>query len=74
MEDAEIINVCGSCCPVPLIRLRAAANRLDKGKVVCITGDDPLFESSVHDFCHENRFVVLSVEQQGRATSIKIQL
>ena len=68
----EIIDVCGMSCPMPLIRLRSAMNKLPRGHALTIVGDDPIFESSVRDFCNENGLVVDSVKTDGRAITIII--
>jgi len=57
------LDVCGTCCPLPLIRLAQAMNALAPGQTIEITGNDPIFESSVRDFCQVNGHHVLDVKR-----------
>lgn len=74
MKAIEEIDVCGMSCPMPLIKLRAAVNKHPKGQALTIVGDDPIFESSVRDFCAENALGVESVQADGREITIIIRL
>ena len=52
MSTADVvIDVCGHCCPVPLIQLAKTATDLAPGQTISITGDDPIFAVAVRDFC-----------------------
>jgi TusA-related sulfurtransferase len=53
------LNVVGVCCPLPLIQLAKSVQRLQAGQTLEITGNDPIFESSVRDFCRANGHAVL---------------
>jgi TusA-related sulfurtransferase len=55
------LDVCGVCCPMPLIELAKAARQLSPGQTIEVTGNDPIFESSVRDFCQTNGHAVLEV-------------
>jgi len=60
--DADLrLDVCGMCCPVPLIHLTKTVNSLRPGQTLVITGNDPIFESAVHNFCQSNGHTVLQV-------------
>ena len=50
------ICVSGQSCPMPLIELAKAAKKMQPGEVLKITGDDPIFEVSVRDFCRLGEF------------------
>ncbi len=53
------VNVCGMCCPVPLIQLAQTIKNLRPGQTLEITGNDPIFESAVHNFCQSNGHTIL---------------
>lgn len=55
------VDVCGTCCPVPLIELTRAANSLRPGQTLEIIGNDPVFETAVHNYCQSNGHAVLEV-------------
>jgi len=56
------LNVCGVCCPLPLIELAGAVAKLAPGDTLEVIGNDPIFESSVIDFCQANGHEVLEVD------------
>ena len=71
--DKEI-DVTGMSCPMPLIRLSQSVVELGSGKTLKVTGDDPIFEQGVRDYCELNQIEVLSVEQMsGRKIEIVIK-
>jgi len=55
------LDVSGVCCPVPLIQLAKSVRILKPGQTLLITGNDPVFESAVRDFCQANGHAVLEV-------------
>ena len=55
------LDVCGVCCPVPLIQLAKSVKYLKPGQTLEIRGNDPIFESAVRDFCQANGHAVLEV-------------
>ncbi len=60
--DADaVVDVSGVCCPLPLIQLARAVRTLKPGQTLLITGNDPLFEPAVTDFCTSNSHEVLAV-------------
>ncbi|MDD5249368.1 MAG: sulfurtransferase TusA family protein [Rhodocyclaceae bacterium] len=60
------LDVSGVCCPVPLIELAKSVRNLDAGQTLLITGNDPIFESSVRDFCLANGHAVVDVVAGAR--------
>ena len=56
--DARL-DVCGVCCPMPLIELAKATKTLGPGQTIEVIGNDPIFEPSVRDFCQTNGHTVL---------------
>lgn len=58
--DSEV-DVTGSSCPVPLIQLAKAVGSLNAGQILKITGDDPIFEKGVRDYCEVQSMEILDV-------------
>ena len=73
IEVDSRVNVTGVCCPLPLIQLAKAANELRPGQTIEITGDDPIFETAVRDFCTANGHEILEAHA-GQNYSITIVL
>jgi TusA-related sulfurtransferase len=55
------LDVRGECCPLPLIQIAQSIRTLKHGQVIEINGNDPIFESSMRDFCRANGHDVLEV-------------
>ena len=71
--DKEASSI-GACCPVPLIKLEQAVKTMQKGEVLRIVGDDPIFESGVRDYCQAKGYQVLEVIDEGSQTTIFLKL
>lgn len=54
------VDVCGMCCPLPLIELTKAVASMQPGQVLEIIGNDPTFEVAVRDFCRAHGHTVLA--------------
>lgn len=68
------LSVNGTCCPVPLVKLSQAMNELNTGQILSITGDDPVFEVGVTDYCQANGYEILDITNQtGREVNIVIK-
>ena len=61
-EIDSILDVSGMCCPVPLIQLAKSVKNLKPGQTLEVTGNDPIFEPSVRDFCQANGHTILDVK------------
>ncbi len=68
------IDVIGKACPMPLIALAREARAMQQGQTVRITGNDPIFEESVVEFCREGHHEVLETNRQGRTVSMVIRI
>jgi tRNA 2-thiouridine synthesizing protein A len=60
------LDVMGVCCPLPLIQLAKSVNNLKPGQTLEIIGNDPIFETSVRDFCQVNGHAVLEVSTDDK--------
>lgn len=67
------LDVSGTCCPVPIIQLAKAVQQMMPGQMLEIVGNDPLFQSSVHDFCQARGHALLS-ETTGNDRSVSMVL
>jgi tRNA 2-thiouridine synthesizing protein A len=75
MSTADVvIDVCGHCCPVPLIQLAKAAAGLVSGQTITITGDDPIFAVAVRDFCEMKGHAIIEEKLDGRKTSYLVRI
>lgn len=68
------ISVIGANCPIPLIKISRAFNYLHPNQVLSVTGDDPILESSIRDFCEANGIELVEVNPlQGTKVNILIR-
>lgn len=74
MSCDKEINVTGRACPVPLIALVKEVRNLVQGQTIRITGNDPIFEESVVEFCREWGHEILETTRAGRTVSMEIRV
>ena len=66
------INVVGKACPMPLIALAKEVRNLQPGQTVRITGNDPIFEESVVEFCREGCHQIQQTTREGKVVRMVI--
>lgn len=71
--DKEI-DVCGTCCPMPLITVRKAVAELKAGQTLQVAGDDPIFEESLRDLCEISGYRIITIDKEGRKSTMLIQI
>jgi tRNA 2-thiouridine synthesizing protein A len=64
----------GKVCPLPLITLAKEIRTMQKGQMISIVGNDPIFEDSVIDFCRERGHVLLDTHREGKKVTIVFQV
>lgn len=64
------IDVVGKACPIPLITVAKEVRTMKKGELVRIVGNDPLFESTIVDFCREGKHEIRKRDRDGKKVSI----
>ena len=69
------VDVRGSCCPMPLIRLAKTIEKLEPGKnTVEIVGDDPIFELGIREFCEARGYSVTNMRVDGRDVHLELRI
>ena len=68
------LDVRGTCCPMPLIRLAKVVKDLEEGALVEVIGDDPIFELGVREFCAARGYTVEEVEVEGKDTRLTVRV
>jgi len=71
--DREI-NVVGKACPMPLIALAREVRTMEHGQTVSITGNDPIFEESIFEFCREGSHDILETSREGKTVTMVIRV
>lgn len=74
MRVDKDINVVGQACPMPLIALAKEVRNLQPGQIVRITGNDPIFEESIVEFCREGCHLVQETSREGKIVCMVIQV
>ncbi len=64
------IDVVGKACPFPLITVAKEVLTMQKGQMLRIVGNDPLFEVTILDFCRECGHEVQETNREGKKVSI----
>lgn len=68
------INVVGKACPIPLITVAKEVRTMQKGQLLRIIGNDPLFEVTILDFCREGGHEVQETSRDGKKVSIILKV
>lgn len=74
MDTTKSIDVTGKVCPLPLIALAKEVRTMQKGQILRIVGDDPIFEESIIDFCREGGHELLETQRDGKKVTIALQV
>ena len=64
------IDVIGKACPIPLITVAKEVRSMQHGQCLRITGNDPLFEETIIDFCREGGHEIQEAIRDGKKVSI----
>jgi TusA-related sulfurtransferase len=68
------IDVVGKACPLPLITVAKEVRTMQKGQLLRIIGNDPLFEATILDFCREGGHAVQETSRDGKKVSITLKV
>ncbi|WP_181701303.1 sulfurtransferase TusA family protein [Chthonobacter albigriseus] len=63
--NAEILDVRGLLCPLPVLKARKAIGRLPLGGRLLVEATDPMAAIDVPHFCNENGHTLLATERDG---------
>jgi TusA-related sulfurtransferase len=74
MSVDKDINVVNKSCPMPLIALAREVRNLKQGQTVRITGNDPLFEESIVEFCRERYHEIMDTVRDGKTVAMIIRV
>ena len=74
MTPDRDINVIGKACPMPLIALAKEVRTMHQGQIVRITGNDPIFEETIAEFCREGRHEIMETNHAGKTVSMLIKV
>ena len=70
MSVDKDLDVVGKACPIPLITVAKEVRAMEKGQVLRIIGNDPLFEVTIIDFCREGCHEVQETTREGKKVCI----
>jgi len=74
MQVDKEIDVVGKACPMPLIALAKEVRLRQPGETVRITGNDPIFEESIVEFCREGCYEILETLREGKTVHMVIKV
>ena len=67
------VNVQGETCPVPLVEMRKALKKAEKGDIIEITGSHPASKKEIPMAANALNVEILSEEQDGDIWIIKLK-
>ena len=59
---------------MPLVIVTKAVSEMKKGEVLKVTGDDPLFEDGLKDFCKARNLRFLETHRNNENTTVWIEI
>ena len=68
-----MLDLRGLKCPLPALFARRALIRAAEGTMLTVIADDPLAAVDIPHMCHQERFVIVSLEQSGAQSRITIR-
>ena len=68
------LDVVGKACPIPLITVAKEVRTMQKGQLLRIIGNDPIFESTILDFCQEGGHEVQETVRDRKKVSITFKV
>jgi TusA-related sulfurtransferase len=68
--NASRIDAVGLFCPIPIVKLKQALDKLASGEVAEVQADDPAFPEDVAAWCKETGNRLLSLNQGEEKTFI----
>lgn len=74
MPYDKMIDVIGKACPMPLIALSREVRHLAKDQTVQISGNDPIFEETIIEFCRKGNHEILETTREGRTVNMVIRV
>ena len=73
MTIDKTLDVVDTCCPMPLIELAAAMKEMMPGQLIQITGNDPIFERGLRDYCQARGHTIVETRIEKNAVSVIIR-
>jgi len=74
MAEDKDIDIVGNACPIQLITVAKEVRTMQKGQLLRIVGNDPLFEATILDFCREGGHEVQETGCDGKKISITFKV
>ncbi len=74
MTVDKYLDVVGKACPIPLITVAKEVRTMRKGQLLRIIGNDPIFETTILDFCREGGHEVQETIRDGKKVSITFKV
>jgi TusA-related sulfurtransferase len=65
LKAARCVDARGLFCPIPIVKLKLALQRLRPGDIVEITADDPAFPDDLVAWCKETGHILIHLDRQG---------
>ena len=72
-DSTEVLDLRGLKCPLPALLARRMLTRVAEGTTVTVIADDPLAAVDIPHMCHQERFEIVSLEQNAAESRITIR-
>jgi len=69
----DTLDVCGECCPYPLILTKKRVEALKPGEVLHIVADDPVAPQNIDAWAKKAGHKLLAVKQDGKIYNVFVR-
>jgi tRNA 2-thiouridine synthesizing protein A len=67
------LDVCGECCPYPLLLTKKRLEQLKSGEILHIVADDPVAPQNIDAYAKKLGHKLLAVRQEGKIYNVFVQ-
>jgi tRNA 2-thiouridine synthesizing protein A len=67
------LDVCGECCPYPLILTKKRLEQLKSGEILHIVADDPVAPQNIDAWAKKLGHKLLAVRQDGKIFNVYVR-
>jgi tRNA 2-thiouridine synthesizing protein A len=69
----DTLDVCGECCPYPLLLTKKKVEALRSGEILHIVADDPVAPQNIDGWAKKAGHKLLAVKQDGKIYNVYVR-
>lgn len=73
MSDAQVLDVKGSACPIPVVKTAKAMKAMSSGEMLEVLATDPGVEPDMHAWSKRTGNKLVSIDREGDVFRVLLQ-